>query len=132
MGVGIRYGVLMAGLAVVAGRVEAQQAADSLPDGVTPAMVAAGKKYFQGEGLCTACHGTDAKGTIGPDLTDQQWLHGKGHYPELVARVFAGVPMDSSKSGQIMPPRGGSGLSDEQVRAVAAYVWTLSRAPRKR
>ncbi len=31
--------------------------------------------------------------------------------------------------GQIMPPRGGSGITDEPVRAVAAYVWSLSHPP---
>jgi mono/diheme cytochrome c family protein len=126
MGFGIRHGVLIAALGVAAGPAAAQRA-DSLPDGVTPAMVAAGKKYFEGEGLCTACHGQDAKGMLGPNLTDKVWLHGKGHYREIVAQILAGVPMDSSRSGQIMPPRGGSALDDEQVRAVAAYVWTLSR-----
>jgi hypothetical protein len=29
-----------------------------------------------------------------------------------------------------MPPRGGANLKDEQVRAVAAYVWSLSRKPK--
>jgi hypothetical protein len=28
--------------------------------------------------------------------------------------------------GAIMPARGGSGITDEQVNAVSAYVWTLS------
>ena len=131
MGFGIRHGVLIAAFALAGTSAAAQQATDSLPPGVTAAMVSAGKKYFQGEGLCTACHGMDAKGSIGPNLTDQEWLHGTGHFADIVARVLAGVPMDSSKSGQIMPPRGGSGLTDDQVRAVAAYVWTLSRSGRK-
>ena len=132
MGFGFRHGVLIAVLSIGGVRAEAQQAPDSLPPGVTPAMVAAGKKYFMGEGLCTACHGMDAKGAIGPNLTDAEWLHGKGHFDDIVARVLAGVPMDSSRSGQIMPPRGGSGLTDEQIRAVAAYVWSLSRPGRKK
>jgi mono/diheme cytochrome c family protein len=92
-------------------------------------MVAQGKKLFTGEGLCLACHGPDGKGGIGPNLTDKAWLHGKGEFAEIVARVIEGVGADSSKSGQIMPPRGGSSLSDEQVRAVSAYVWTLAHKP---
>ena len=107
----------------------AQAPADSLPADITPAVIAGGHKIFLGEGLCLACHGADAKGSLGPNLTDQTWLHGKGTFPEIVARVLAGVTSDQSKLGQIMPPRGGSGLTDEQVRAVAAYVWTLSHKP---
>jgi mono/diheme cytochrome c family protein len=92
-------------------------------------MVAQGKKLFAGEGLCLACHGPDGKGGIGPNLTDQVWLHGQGDFAEIVTRVFEGVGLEASKSGQIMPPRGGASLSDDQVRAVAAYVWTLARKP---
>lgn len=106
-----------------------QPPGDSLPPGVTPAMIVAGRSYFQGEGFCRTCHGSDARGGIGPNLTDRVWLHGRGSYPEIVARVLKGVPSDSSQTGVIMPPRGGSGLTEEQVRAVAAYVWSLSRSP---
>ncbi|MGE0441847.1 MAG: cytochrome c [Gemmatimonadales bacterium] len=128
----LRYGVLIAGVLGVGAAAEAAAQADSLPDGITSAMISSGKKLFGGEGLCLACHGPDGKGVIGPDLTDKTWLHGKGSYAEIVARVFAGVGSDSSRSGQIMPPRGGSGISDEQVRAVAAYVWTLSNRSKKK
>lgn len=101
--------------------------ADSLPEGVTPAMVSAGKELFGGKGLCLACHGPDATGGLGPDLTDTVWLHGDGSFTDIVSRVLLGVPDDESITGQSMPPKGGSTLTDEEVRAVAAYVWTLSR-----
>ena len=90
-------------------------------------MIEAGGKLFRGEGLCAACHGADAKGSVAPSLADTVWLHGKGTYDEIVARIMAGVPEDSSVSGVAMPPRGGTRITDEQVRAVAAYVWSLSR-----
>ena len=109
-----------------------QDPVDTLPAGVTPAAIAAGKQLFLGEGLCMACHGADAKGSLGPNLTDQTWLHGAGTYPEIVARVLSGVPSEQSKLGQIMPPRGGSGLTDEQVQAVAAYVWSVSHKPSRK
>ncbi|MCL4456140.1 MAG: cbb3-type cytochrome c oxidase subunit II [Nitrospirae bacterium] len=35
--------------------------------------VAEGKKIY--EMNCAACHGVDAKGDIGPDLTDKEWLY---------------------------------------------------------
>lgn len=105
---------------------------DSLPEGVTPSMVNAGKDLFGGRGLCLTCHGPDAKGGLGPDLTDTEWLHGEGRFTEIVARILLGVPDEDSITGQSMPPKGGSTLTDQEVRAVAAYVWTLSRGGRGR
>jgi len=124
----IRYRFLipaLAGLALARG-IAAQQP-DSLPAGVTPAMMAQGKKLFGGDGLCFSCHGPEGRGLVGPDLTDASWLMGKGSFEEIVARILEGVPADKSKSGQIMPPKGGSSLNPNQVKAVAAYVWSLSR-----
>ena len=130
MDIRIRYGLLILSLgALGCGERLGGQQADSLPAGVTPAAIAQGKKLFSGEGLCFSCHGPEAKGLVGPDLTDGTWLIGKGTFDEIVARIVEGVPADKSKSGVIMPPKGGARLKDEQVRAVAAYVWSLSRKP---
>ncbi|MSR03638.1 MAG: cytochrome c [Gemmatimonadetes bacterium] len=133
MRAGIRSAALVfLGSGVSVGRGSAQAAADSVSAAVTPAAIAAGKTLYLGEGLCLACHGADAKGSIGPDLTDNIWLDGTGSFGEIVARVLAGVSSEQSKLGQIMPPRGGSGITDEQVRAVAAYVWSLSHKPARK
>lgn len=119
---------LSAGLLLL-GAPLAAQGADSLPPGVTAESIAEGKKLFAGAGLCAACHGPAAKGTpgLGPNLTDAEWLHSDGSFEALVAQITAGVPSNKSKSGVAMPPKGGAALSDAQVRAVAAYVWSLSR-----
>jgi mono/diheme cytochrome c family protein len=114
--------ISVAGLQPVA----AQQTTPSLPKGVTAAMVEKGKQLFEGQGLCAACHGFDGKGAVGPDLTDTVWVHNKGSFEEIAAQIIRGIPESESKSGNIMPPRGGSTLSDEELRAVAAYVWSLS------
>lgn len=115
--------------ALLAGAVPlaAQARPDSLPPGVTRPQVEEGKRIFSGAGLCLACHGPEAKGGLGPDLTSGPWLHGAGSYDELVARITKGVPMAEAKTGTMMPPRGGGELTEAQVKAVAAYVWTLSR-----
>lgn len=105
----------------------AQVRPDSLPAGVTRQHVEEGKRLFGGAGLCLACHGPEAKGGLGPDLTSGPWLHGAGTFDELVTRIVKGVPMAEAKTGTMMPPRGGGELSEAQVRAVAAYIWTLSR-----
>lgn len=130
MDIRIRNGLLILSLGGLGcgDRLGGQQP-DSLPAGVTPATIAQGKKLFSGEGLCFSCHGPEAKGLVGPDLTDGTWLIGKGTFDEIVARIVEGVPAGKSKSGVVMPPKGGVKLKDEQVRAVAAYVWSLSRKP---
>lgn len=103
------------------------QRADSLPAGVTTAMIADGQKIYAGPGLCSACHGPQAKGIngLGPNLTDAEWLHSDGTFGALVTQITAGVPASKSKSGVAMPAKGGAPLNDAQIRAVAAYVWSL-------
>lgn len=101
--------------------------ADSLPAGVTPAMVKRGDAVFHGPGQCAGCHGADAAGALGPNLTDATWLHVKGSYLTILQQIVVGVPAERSRSGYEMSPRGGSNLSDADVQAVAAYVWALSR-----
>ena len=99
-----------------------------LPDGVTQQMVDQGKAIFNGQGICMACHGTDAKGmpNLGANLTDEEWNQGDGSYESIVTLIQEGVASDKSVSGTMMPPKGGSQINDEQLRAVAAYVWSLS------
>lgn len=103
------------------------QGTDSLPAGLTATMIADGQKIYAGPGLCSACHGPQAKGIngLGPNLTDAEWIHSNGTYDALVGQITAGVPANKSKSGVAMPPKGGSALTDAQIRAVAAYVWSL-------
>jgi mono/diheme cytochrome c family protein len=107
------------------------QTATALPEGVTPAMVAEGATIFRGPGMCFVCHGAAGTGGIGPNLTDSNWIHSKGTYPEIVQQITTGVTAKLSKSGVAMPPKGGSAISDAQVKAVAAYVWTLSHPTAK-
>jgi len=103
-----------------------QQAVPQTPEGVTPARIAEGGKLFKGPGLCFACHGPEGKGATGPDLTDTLWIHSTGTFSQIVQQIVQGVPQNRSKSGVMMPPRGGGQLNDEQIRAVAAYAWSLS------
>lgn len=98
----------------------------ALPEGVTQAMVDKGNEVFHKGGLCYACHGQDGKGLVGPNLTDDVWLHSKGSYADLVAQVTKGVTKEESKSGIPMPAKGGATISDDEVKAVAAYIWRLS------
>lgn len=96
------------------------------PAGYGADLVAKGDTIFHGPGNCYACHGLKGEGTVGPSLTDAEWIHSKGSYDEIVAQITHGVPKEESKSGIVMPPRGGGTLSDDNVKAVAAYVYSLS------
>ena len=101
----------------------------ALPEGVTMEMVNQGKEVYAGAGLCYVCHGAEGQGMpgLGANLTDDEWTHGDGSFDNLVETVMNGVDSGASTTGTAMPAKGGSGISDEQVREVAAYVWTLSR-----
>ncbi|WP_269930310.1 cytochrome-c oxidase, cbb3-type subunit III [Aminobacter sp. HY435] len=77
---------------------------------------------------CAACHGRDGKGQANyPDLTDDDWLWGGG--PQLIEqtmRVGINTRHPESRVGQ-MPAFGRDEVLDrDQVRSVAAYVYSLS------
>jgi mono/diheme cytochrome c family protein len=104
-------------------------AAAALP--FTPLMVAQGDSLFHTHS-CARCHGPDAKGAANaPNLTSGPFLHMNGSYDEIVRIVTNGIPADSIKDKShrfAMRPRGGQQplLTDDEVRAVAAYVYSLS------
>lgn len=107
------------------------RAGGGLPAGVTTQMIALGDSLFHARS-CVRCHGADAKGADnGPDLTVSTHMHVNGTYEDFVRLITSGVPKDSilDKSHRFaMQPRGGNQnpLNDEQIRAVAAYVYSLS------
>ncbi|NIP82970.1 MAG: c-type cytochrome, partial [Gemmatimonadetes bacterium] len=86
-----------------------------------------GREVFAGSGGCGACHGPDGSGSqLGPDLTDGQWLHVSEPTVEAIAEVIRAGVAQPAEHPAPMPPMGGASLSDEQLRAVAAYVASLS------
>jgi mono/diheme cytochrome c family protein len=110
----------------------ARPAAGGMPAGVTAAMVAEGDSLFHARS-CRNCHGPDAKGrTNGPDLTSGKFMHVNGSYDDFVRIITSGVPADQIKDKShtlAMNPRGGGRpplLTDDQVKAIAAYVYSLN------
>lgn len=93
------------------------------------ARVAQGKRLFEGKGLCFSCHGKMGEGLLGPTtkLVDRTFAHTDGTATALIALIKSGIEPTKSKSGHIMPPRGGSRLTDAEVAMVAAYVAELNR-----
>ena len=92
-------------------------------------LIARGEAVYNGAGNCYACHGSKGVGLVGPNLTDAEWIHSKGTLEEIEAQINNGVPKEQSKSGIPMPPKGGSTISEEDVKACAAYVHSLSQKP---
>lgn len=66
---------------------------------------------------CAACHAADGGGLIGPNLTDDRWLHG-GSIEAVHASIANGVLAKGM-------PAWGRILTAAQVDRVTAYVWSL-------
>lgn len=74
-----------------------------------------GKKIFQEK--CTACHGAEGGGSVGPNLTDDYWLHGAG-IQSLFKVIKYGVPEKGMISWEKQ-------LSPADIQKVASYVVSL-------
>jgi len=96
------------------GSVETIDISNPEPD-MEASAIEDGRSIFQTN--CVSCHMADGGGNIGPNLTDDYWLHG-GDFKSIFTTVHEGV------SGTSMIPWKNV-LSDVQVRNVASYVTTL-------
>ncbi|HEU4566168.1 MAG TPA: cbb3-type cytochrome c oxidase N-terminal domain-containing protein [Gemmatimonadaceae bacterium] len=94
------------------GAVDAAKLAALVKD---PAALALGQTTYTQN--CAACHRADGGGMIGPNLTDDAWLHG-GTLPEIHKTVEVGV----LEKGM---PAWGKMLKPDQIDAVVAYVASL-------
>jgi putative heme-binding domain-containing protein len=79
------------------------------------AAIRQGQNIYRGR--CAVCHGIDAKGYRGSDLTTGDWVHG-GSDAQIAKTILGGVP------GTEMP--GNTSLSEEEVWMLVAYLRTLS------
>lgn len=80
-----------------------------------PAAVTAGRTVYAQ--MCVACHGPEGGGGIGPNLTDDAWLHG-GSAVAIHTTIAEGVLAKGM-------PAWGTMLRPEQVDAVTAFVLGL-------
>jgi cytochrome c oxidase cbb3-type subunit 3 len=90
----------------------------SRPGQAPNAQAAAGKPQF--EAVCAACHGADGTGMAAmgaPNLTDNDWLYGP-------SKASIKSAIEHGHNGQM--PAFNAVLRPNQVRVVAAYVWSLS------
>jgi cytochrome c oxidase cbb3-type subunit 3 len=79
------------------------------------AGVAIGKELFTKS--CVACHGTLGEGGVGPNLTDEYWLHGGG-MNDIFKTLKYGYPEKGMQSWQQQ-------FSPKQMAQIASFIKTL-------
>jgi cytochrome c oxidase cbb3-type subunit 3 len=80
------------------------------------ANLEAGKTVF--ETTCFACHGKSGEGGVGPNLTDDYWLHG-GSINEVFRTIKYGWPDKGMKSWK-------DDYSPAQIAQIASFVKSLA------
>ena len=80
-----------------------------------PAALDAGKQIFTTN--CVACHAADGGGLVGPNLTDDYWIHGGG-----IKNIFKVIKYGVVAKGMISWQ---SQLNPKQMQDVASYVISL-------
>jgi cytochrome c oxidase cbb3-type subunit III len=92
-----------------------------VPEGELQAIFKNSDRRKEGQSVfsarCVACHGDHAQGGIGPNLTDDFWLHG-ARGTDLVRTIEKGI------TDKGMPPWG-SMLKDTEIQSVAAYIHSV-------
>src|SRR5690606_40516369 len=79
--------------------------------------LAKGEALFNGDRqLCSTCHRTDLGGLIGPNLTDEMWLHGCS-VQEVALNVKTGFPLKG-----MLPSGSGQALTDDELLQVVSFV----------
>lgn len=74
-----------------------------------------GKEIFQKN--CAACHLANGGGQVGPNLTDEFWIHGGG-IKNIFKTIVHGVPAKGMISWQAQ-------LSPKQIQQVSSYILTF-------
>jgi len=81
-----------------------------------PAELASGEEIFKDK--CALCHGEFGEGLIGPNLTDNYWLHGQGNISDIVNTIRSGVPDKGMVAWKDRIP-------EKNILQIAAYIKSL-------
>jgi len=76
-----------------------------------------GKEIFLNR--CRSCHGESGQGNIGPNLTDDFWIHGKGNPIDILTMIKSGAPRMGMPAWKGM-------LNDDEFHALAAFVYKMA------
>ncbi len=79
------------------------------------AELASGKKIYDEK--CVVCHGKLGEGGVGPNMTDDYWIHG-GSINDVFKVIKYGVPQKGMISWQTQ-------LKPTEIQEVASYIKTL-------
>jgi cytochrome c oxidase cbb3-type subunit III len=79
------------------------------------ALMAQGQQIYTT--YCAPCHRPDGGGLVGPNLTDDYWIHGNS-YTDSVKVIINGVPEKGMLTWRGV-------LKPQEIQAVASYVYTL-------
>jgi cytochrome c oxidase cbb3-type subunit 3 len=78
-------------------------------------IVSSGKEIFIAK--CVACHGQAGEGGVGPNLTDEYWLHG-GSINDIFKTVKYGVPEKGMIAWQAT-------LKPNEIQSVSNYILSI-------
>lgn len=94
---------------------------DHLIDETNVELLASEVELADGAGIfatkCAACHGQLGEGGVGPNLTDQYWLHG-GTMKGIFKTIKYGVPSKGMISWQ-------GQLSPKEMQQVASFIYNM-------
>jgi mono/diheme cytochrome c family protein len=101
----------------IAGVTDSAARARSIPNPYedNPQAIAAGKSLYI-KMNCAGCHAYNAKGNMGPDLTDTYWRYGG-----LPAQIYSSIH-DGRAEGM---PAWGSALPPQEIWKLVAYIQSL-------
>lgn len=88
---------------------------NSVKESTDANVISAGQAVFNTN--CVACHGDKGQGTVGPNLTDEYWLHG-GKVNDIFKVIKYGVPEKGMISWE-------KTLTPKQISEVANYILSL-------
>jgi cytochrome c oxidase cbb3-type subunit 3 len=77
--------------------------------------IAAGAKLYAEK--CLPCHGAKGEGLIGPNLTDNHWIHG-GSALDIQRVIREGVPAKGMIAWKEMMPA-------DQINQTVAFLWSI-------
>ncbi|MCX6186879.1 MAG: c-type cytochrome [Bacteroidetes bacterium] len=95
--------------------------AGNLIDENTVVLITDKAKISEGAALftskCVVCHGEKAEGKVGPNLTDEYWLHG-GDVKSIFKTITYGVPSKGMVAWQ-------NSMNGGQIQLLASYILSL-------
>lgn len=80
-----------------------------------PASMEAGKAIYDKN--CSVCHLSKGEGLVGPNMTDEYWIHG-GSMEDVYNLIVVGVPAKGMISWKDQ-------LSPTEIQQVASYIFSL-------